>query len=798
MRANPVRSPMKKHSSPIINDSVLQLAFYNAAQANIISIVETGKIVIANAAACKLLGYSNRDLLKKTRKNIFDIKEDSFKKMLKERTKEGHSFAKVTAIKKKGKLISCEITSAVFTDEDGIEKSITSIADISHQIHEQKVIDEEKERIVANNITVANSIVAGNIVVALEKSDALAAENSSLIKHISKTSYDVMWDWDLVTGMVNIGDSFKEVFGYKLKTNIIHYLELEMFFVPEEYKAFNERLKTALSSGSKSWTDSYKIKRENGEIASVNSRAAIVRNNNGKAIRLIGATQDVTLLQDLESKLKATRKEHNDIFHIAAQLSYDGVWDWNIITNEFFLGDGFKELFGYAFTNDRKESFNWGEFLHPDDKAEVELGFQKALASSADHWEHAYRFIRADGTVADVFGRASIIRDETGRACRMIGVIHDLSRQKELESKLATEIESAGKLLSETNENFRLMFNSSSDILFDIDLITDEIVLSEAYQEELGYPITAHMKTEDVWGQHLHPDDKEEVLKDYERMLASDETGWKCSYRFLKADGSIANILSSRIILRTNEGLAYRMIGSMQDVSKQTVLEEKLAQEIKLKEKQISDAMQDAKEAERSDLGKELHDNVNQLLGASRLYLEMAKQGGPSSESHLSKSSEYTMNAIEEIRKLTKGLATENINSLGLCDALETLTHDMMQVHKVRIVTCLNNVIESRINEKFKLNVYRIMQEQLNNILKHAQAKNVTISLSQTRKTIILVISDDGVGFDTDIKSKGVGVDNIKSRAELFNGTADFDSYPGKGCILTVKFTVTDKLLKFA
>ena len=70
------------------------------------------------------------------------------------------------------------------------------------------------------------------------------------------------------------------------------------------------------------------------------------------------------------------------------------------------------------------------------------------------------------------------------------------------------------------------------------------------------------------------------------------------------------------------------MIGSMQDISKQKVLEERLEQEIKLKEKQIAEATEEAKETERSDIGKELHDNVNQLLGASRLYLDMAKQGG--------------------------------------------------------------------------------------------------------------------------------------------------------------------------
>jgi PAS domain S-box-containing protein len=796
MKVTPTQHSHKKVKAPISNETLVQLAFYNTAQANLISIVSTGKIVIANAAACKLLGYSKKDLLTKNRGDIFDIKEAAFKNMLKERTKEGYSVATVTAIKKKGKQISCDITSTVFTDEDGIEKSVTSISDRSKKILAQKVIDKEKDKIVADNIVAANSIVADDIVTAQEKFDARTAENSSWIKHIAKTSYDVMWDWDLITDQVYIGESIKEVFGYKLKGSSIPFSTLAKYFIPEENDTLHEKLMNTLASTSKNWNASYKIKRKNGKIASVNSRAAILRDDTGKAIRLIGATQDITRLEELEGKLEVIVKENSDMFHLAANLSYDGIWHWNILTNEVFLGEGFKDLLGYPFSNNRTDVFTWGDFLHPDDKAAVEKGLEKALASPATTWEHACRFIRSDGTVADVFGRASIIRDADGKACRMIGVIHDLSLQKELERKLKHEIASSGKLISEYNESFRLMFNSSSDIMYDIDLVTDEILLSDGYQKEFGYAITPHMKSATVWGTHLHPEDKENVLQDYRRMLASKETNWKCSYRFLRADGSIANILSSRIILRHSNGKAYRMIGSMQDISKEKVLEEKLAHEIKLKEKQISDAMRDAKEAERSNLGKELHDNVNQLLGVSRLYLEMAKHGGPKSEMHLSRSAEYTQNAIDEIRKLTKGLTTDSIKNFGLCDSIKNLSADTMQVNAVKISCFLDVLIEDTVNDKFKLNVFRIVQEQLNNILKHAQAQKIGINFSQNTESIMLIISDDGVGFDTTIPRKGIGIDNIKSRALLFNGKADFDSQPGKGCSLTVKFTISDKMLK--
>jgi PAS domain S-box-containing protein len=119
--------------------------------------VSSGKIIIANSAACKLLGYSKKELLNKSRVTIFNINESSFKKMLKQRTAEGKATALVTAIKKSGKLLHCEITSSVFMDEDGVEKAITTIADMSKSILRQKDIDFKREKIVAGNIVLAKS-----------------------------------------------------------------------------------------------------------------------------------------------------------------------------------------------------------------------------------------------------------------------------------------------------------------------------------------------------------------------------------------------------------------------------------------------------------------------------------------------------------------------------------------------------------------------------------------------------------------------------------------------------------------
>jgi PAS domain S-box-containing protein len=836
-----------------LTDHNLQLAFDNSFQANIITIVSSGKIIIANRTACKLLGYSMKELLTKRRADIFDINESAFKNMLKQRTSKGHSKCLATAFGKNGKLVAAEITSAVFTGSNGVKKAITTIADMRLSIVRQKEIDTEKDKIVAENIILAKSeqkkidiqkdkivagdivlakskqkkidtqkdkivagnivlakskqkkidtkkekIVADNILLAQEKSDARLAENNEWIKYINKASYDVMWDWDVVTGQIYVGESITEMFGYSVKNNLTTFKDFLKSLLSEEKAIVKRKILKALASDKKTWKDTFMFRRSDGSIASTTSRASIMRNEKGKAIRMIGAIKDISRLQELERDLDyqiAKQNEQGDKYLMAAKLSFDVMWDWNLLTNEVFIGEGFEELFGYVVKNNKGNMItDWSNYMHPDDKTTITEKLRDTLLSSAMYWEQAYRVIRADGSVAKVFARARIIRDHEGNAYQMIGALQDLSRQKELEEKLGYEIAANGKLLTEYRDGLNLVFNSSSDVLFDFDMIGNQVLISNAYEKEFGYRLPGNKMPADEWASRIHPDDKENVMRDYTRMLASDEMDWKCSYRFLRADNTVANVISNRIILRDANGKVYRMIGSMQDVSKQTVLEEKLDQEIRSKEKQITEAMEEAKETERSDIGRELHDNVNQLLGVSKLYLDLAKRGGDNSEMYIGRSSQYTISAIEEIRKLTKSLTTEIIKNLGLGEAIINICLETMEVNPVKISHSVEGFREDDVKEKFKMNVFRIVQEQLNNILKHAKAGDVLIDLTRDNEVVRLVISDNGVGFDTRQKQKGIGIVNINKRAASYNGIAEFISKPGEGCLLKVTFPLKDAL----
>jgi len=241
---------------------------------------------------------------------------------------------------------------------------------------------------------------------------------------------------------------------------------------------------------------------------------------------------------------------------------------------------------------------------------------------------------------------------------------------------------------------------------------------------------------------------------------------------------------------KLDEEITAKEVSLSASVIQRRLFRKEWKSETKLKAIQIANAVSDAKQTERSDLGKELHDNVNQLLAASRLFMDLALRNPENRNDNITRSSEYTLIAIEEIRKLAKGLVNDAVKNVGLCIAVDKMTHDLMQVHPIKIKCKMDEALRAHMSEKFELNIFRIVQEQLNNIIKHARASRVQIGLFLKENHIILSVTDNGIGFDIAKNADGIGIINIKSRAEVFAGNADFVSKPGKGCILTVKFPV--------
>ncbi|MGC4099986.1 PAS domain S-box protein [Ferruginibacter sp.] len=224
------------------------------------------------------------------------------------------------------------------------------------------------------------------------------------------------------------------------------------------------------------------------------------------------------------------------------------------------------------------------------------------------------------------------------------------------------------------------------------------------------------------------------------------------------------------------------------DISELRRLEKERLQSKLDEQKKITKAMITGQENERNHIGKELHDNINQLLAGTRLYLNVAGRKDEILNELIRYPMELLDHTIAEIRALCAKMVTP-LKDIQLQTLLQELLYKVDQASGMG-TDLIYDVPGGLLSDDLKLNIYRIIQEQVNNILKHAAARNVIITVSSNDRCISISIKDDGKGFDTKVKRNGIGISNIINRAQTFNGQAIVVSSPGKGCSLKIEIPV--------
>lgn len=220
----------------------------------------------------------------------------------------------------------------------------------------------------------------------------------------------------------------------------------------------------------------------------------------------------------------------------------------------------------------------------------------------------------------------------------------------------------------------------------------------------------------------------------------------------------------------------------------------RLEQELVLQKQQLVEAVLKAQEIEREAIGNELHDNINQVLTAVKLNLGLALEY-KENQTIIKKCEKNIETVMEEIRKISKQLILPgNLKELGLVQSIRDMMKEMLQATGVSWKIFAKGVNENLLSEEQKLTAYRIMQEQINNILKHAEASTIAITIGVSNEKIRFRIVDNGKGFDATQKTNGIGLTNIINRAGLFNGKVSIDSRPGQGCSLEVELNSKQSL----
>jgi PAS domain S-box-containing protein len=256
-------------------------------------------------------------------------------------------------------------------------------------------------------------------------------------------------------------------------------------------------------------------------------------------------------------------------------------------------------------------------------------------------------------------------------------------------------------------------------------------------------------------------------------------------------------IVSADPVLDEN-GQVLNVVCSFTDITERKKLEKKSFAEKIAHQRQLAQATLDGQEKERLEMGKELHDNIGQQLTTIKLFLDLAKTTADSATmSRVDLALRHISAVINDVRSISRSLVPPTLKDLGFIDSVNDLIVSLRSAQSLSIVLDHTGFVEAQLPDNKKLALYRIIQEQLNNIIKHARASCVSIRLRITAGTILLQIKDDGTGFDIGNVKKGLGITNIHNRAELLGGSVSLVSSPGNGCEISVHLPHTADVMAY-
>jgi PAS domain S-box-containing protein len=277
----------------------------------------------------------------------------------------------------------------------------------------------------------------------------------------------------------------------------------------------------------------------------------------------------------------------------------------------------------------------------------------------------------------------------------------------------------------------------------------------------------------------VYKDDRQRALEKYNSRVIGQIIVDDYVTRIVRKDGSIAHVqtIASGITYR-NDSAA---IGSVIDITDR--LQE---------DRRFNKAVIAAQERERVQIGMELHDNVQQIVAGSLMTLDYAisaNDGGTATTNALKDVQRYLSECMVELRRLSHQLAPSMRFEHDLSDKVHALI-ETMNVGQSAKVDLRIQKFRKPPNEETQIAFYRILQEQLTNIMKYSGASRITISLARANNNLRLSIRDNGRGFDPATKNGGIGLENIRRRVSALEGDMQIISAAGKGCELVLEIPV--------
>jgi PAS domain S-box-containing protein len=419
----------------------------------------------------------------------------------------------------------------------------------------------------------------------------------------------------------------------------------------------------------------------------------------------------------------------------------------------------------------------WERLVHPDDTWRADQANDSVARGQRATYEAEFRLRHKDGHYVYVLSRGFPVRREPGGpVVRIVGTHFDLTEQKQAEAALR-----------ENEERLKLAFAGAQEGVWDWNLETGAVVYSSRWKEMLGYAddeIEPHIG---AWERLLHPDDVEPAHRLNESVKRGAST-YEGEFRLRHKDGQYVHVLSRGYPVRHEPGGAVvRIVGTHFDLTERKRAEAERARTEFLTRLGL------AQEDERRRIAREMHDQFGEQLTALALRIRMLKEacgGHDDWRAHVESIEAIAQRLDRDVDHLVWELRPTALDDLGLRAALANYVQDWSTRVGISAKLHTSGLLDDRLPSHAETALFRIAQEALTNVAKHASAENVDVILARRAESVLLIIEDDGVGFDPVVvggASQGFGLLGMQERAGLVGAMLEIESSAGQGTTILVR-----------
>ena len=549
------------------------------------------------------------------------------------------------------------------------------------------------------------------------------------------------------------------------------------------------------------------IVRLDGVVTDVEVNSTRIDEPAGPAIQVI--VRDISVRKQAEAILR----ESEERLSLAFAGAREGVWDWNLETGAVVYSPRWKEMLGYTEDEIDPNVSAWKHLLHPDDEPRARE-LNERLARGGETYEGEFRLRHKEGHYIHVLSRGYPVRRERGGpVVRIVGTHLDITERKRTEMALR-----------ESEERLTLAFAGAREGVWDWDLETNAVAYSPRWTQMLGYAedeIEPHISS---WERLVHPDDRP-LADEAHDSVTRGETTYEAEFRLRHKDGQYIHVLSRGFPVRREPGgPVVRIVGTHFDLTERKQTEELLRRsheglEVRVRERtaelaRVNESLRAemgereraerartellgrlvfAQEDERRRIAREMHDQFGEQLTALGHRIASLKDvvGDRSDLQGPVEALEVVARQLDrDVDHLVWELRPTALDDLGLQAALSNYVQNWSKRSRIAAELRMSGLLDDRLPSEAETTLYRIAQEALTNVAKHSRAKNVGVILERRADHVLLIVEDDGVGFDagnTGTAGQGFGLLGMQERASLVSATLQIESAVGKGTTILVR-----------